>query len=227
MWPNELVTGWCITERVKRLAGNEIELGIGYRRSNLGQVTYRWQREQSMLLCGLTDKDLHRICRNQYGHLGSAIGYWPRIVLGHVYIVLEPVGSARLTFGWRYSIIWVMYVGNRMLFWSPRWDHGHDEESRNGREVKIDIYDDGIRTPEVFRRVPGTYRVTGRGSGHPRQKIWALWAKRGNTPATRGWCTPRICGQGGEGKGGRAPTPCPIWAGGGACHLLALRPSLH
>ena len=53
---NELVVGWCITERVKRLAGNEIELGIGYRRSNLGQVTYRWQREQRMLLCGLTDK---------------------------------------------------------------------------------------------------------------------------------------------------------------------------
>ena len=45
---NELVAGWCITERVKRLAGNEIELGIGYRRSNLGQVTYRWQREQRM-----------------------------------------------------------------------------------------------------------------------------------------------------------------------------------
>ena len=38
---NELVAGSCITERVKRLAGNEIELGIGYRRSNLGQVTYR------------------------------------------------------------------------------------------------------------------------------------------------------------------------------------------
>ena len=41
---NELVAGWCITERVKRLAGNEIELGIGYRRSNLGQVTYRWTK---------------------------------------------------------------------------------------------------------------------------------------------------------------------------------------
>ena len=53
---NELVARWCIMERVKRLAGNEIELGIGYRRSNLGQVTYRWQREQRMLLCGLTDK---------------------------------------------------------------------------------------------------------------------------------------------------------------------------
>ena len=53
---NELVAGWCITERVKRLASNEIELGMGYRRSNLGQVTYRWQRKQRMLLCGLTDK---------------------------------------------------------------------------------------------------------------------------------------------------------------------------
>ena len=51
-----------------------------------------------MLLCGLTDKDLRRIFRSQYGHPGSAIGYCPRIVLGHVYIVLEPVGSARLTF---------------------------------------------------------------------------------------------------------------------------------
>ena len=25
---NELVTGWCITERVKRLVGDEIELGM-------------------------------------------------------------------------------------------------------------------------------------------------------------------------------------------------------
>ena len=77
---NELVMKWCITERVKRLVGNEIELSIGYRRSNLGQVTYRWQREQRMLLCGLIDKDLRRICRNQYEHPGSAIGYWPENV---------------------------------------------------------------------------------------------------------------------------------------------------
>ena len=52
-----------------------------------------------MLLCGLTDKDLHTICRNQYEHLGSAIGYLQEVSLGHVYIVLEPIGSARLTFG--------------------------------------------------------------------------------------------------------------------------------
>ena len=51
-----------------------------------------------MLLCGLTDKDLRTICKDQYEHLGSAIGNGPEVSLGHVYIVLEPVGSARLTF---------------------------------------------------------------------------------------------------------------------------------
>ena len=34
---------------------------------------------------------------------------------------------------------------------SPGCDHGHDEESRNGRDIKIDILDDYIRTPEAFR----------------------------------------------------------------------------
>ena len=52
-----------------------------------------------MLLCGLTDKDLRRICGSQYEHPGSAIGYLLETCLGHVYIVLEPVGSARLKFG--------------------------------------------------------------------------------------------------------------------------------
>ena len=51
-----------------------------------------------MLLCGLTNKDLRIICRSQDEHPGSAIGYWPEMCLGHVYIVLEPVGSARLMF---------------------------------------------------------------------------------------------------------------------------------
>ena len=48
---------------------------------------------------------------------------------------------------------------------SPGCDHGHDEESRNGRDVKIDILDDYVRTPEWFRGVsdiytgvPGGYR---------------------------------------------------------------------
>ena len=34
---------------------------------------------------------------------------------------------------------------------SPGYDHGHDEESQNGRDIKIDILDNYIRTPEVFR----------------------------------------------------------------------------
>ena len=87
---NELVTRWCITKRVKRLAGNEIELGIKIPAMNKGNY----------VCChnGSTDKDLRRICTSQYGHLGSSIGYWPERWLSHVYIVLDPVGSARLTF---------------------------------------------------------------------------------------------------------------------------------
>ena len=47
---------------------------------------------------GSTNKDLRRICGSQYEHPGSAIGYWPERCLGHVNIVLEPVGSTHLTF---------------------------------------------------------------------------------------------------------------------------------
>ena len=36
------------------------------------------------------------------------------------------------------------------VVWSPGCDHGHDEESQNGRDIKIDILDGYIRTPEVF-----------------------------------------------------------------------------
>ena len=99
---NELVAGWCITEWVKRLAGNEIELGIGIPTIKSRASNIPMTKGKRMLLCGLTDKDLHRICRSQYEHPGSAIGYWPRIVLGHVYIVLEPVGFARLMLRWQF-----------------------------------------------------------------------------------------------------------------------------
>ena len=91
-----------------------------------------------MLLCGLTDKDLRRICRSQYEHPGSAIGYWPRIVLGHVYIVLEPVGSARLTLRWQFYYEFISFDVPKVVR-SPGCDHGHDEESRNGRDIKIHI----------------------------------------------------------------------------------------
>src|SRR3990170_5821546 len=74
--------------------------------------------------------------------------------LGHVYIVLEPVGSARLTFDddWYYEF---MCFDVPKVVRSPGCDHGHDEESRNGRDIKIDILDHVIRTPEVFRMISG------------------------------------------------------------------------
>ena len=64
-----------------------------------------------MLLCGLTDKDLRRICGSQYEHPGFGIGYRLEMRLGHVYIVLEPVGSARLKLddGYIMSLCVLMY----------------------------------------------------------------------------------------------------------------------
>ena len=45
---------------------------------------------------------------------------------------------------------------------SPGCDHGHDEESRNGRDIKIDILEAYVWISEVFRVKSGFYRSTGR-----------------------------------------------------------------
>ena len=45
---------------------------------------------------------------------------------------------------------------------SPGCDHGHDEESLNGRDVKIDILEAYVWISEVFRVKSGFYRSTGR-----------------------------------------------------------------
>ena len=47
------------------------------------------------------------------------------------------------------------------VVWSPRYDHGHDEESQNVRYIKIDILDDYVWTSEWFRVSSGIYRSTG------------------------------------------------------------------
>ena len=44
----------------------------------------------------------------------------------------------------------------------PGCDHGHDEESRNGRDIKIGILEAYIWISEVFRVKSGFYRITGR-----------------------------------------------------------------
>ena len=87
--------------------------------------------------------------------------------LGHVYVVLEPVGPARLTFGDDRYYEFMCFDVPKVVR-SPGYDHGHDEESRNGRDIKIDILDDYIRSSERFRviriffGVSGSYGNTGR-----------------------------------------------------------------
>ena len=89
-----LVTRSCITECVKRLADNEIELGmeiptIESRASNVSPdkgICIRdwlnpWHR-------GSNGKDLCGIYRKQHGHPGPAIDYWSERSLSHVYMIL-------------------------------------------------------------------------------------------------------------------------------------------
>ena len=41
-----------------------------------------------------------------------------------------------------------MHFDVTKLVRSPGCDHGHDEELRNGPEIKIDIWDNSVWTPE-------------------------------------------------------------------------------
>ena len=45
---------------------------------------------------------------------------------------------------------------------SPGFDHRHDEESRNGRDMKIDILEAYVWISEVFRVKSGFYQSTER-----------------------------------------------------------------
>ena len=58
-------------EQVKRLAGNEIEIGMKILtiESRASNIPIDKGNNSS------TDKELRRICRSQYGHPVSAIGY--------------------------------------------------------------------------------------------------------------------------------------------------------
>ena len=122
--------------------------------------------------------------------------------LGYIYIIPEPIGSARLTFDddryYGFMCFDILKVVR-----SPGCDHGHDEESRNGRDIRIDILDDYIWTPEWFRVRLGQYRSSGRLSG-----IWALMGFSGK-----------------EGKGAREPPQAQSELGGGPAPLSFLPPS--
>ena len=58
---------------------------------------------------------------------------------------------------------------------SPGCDHGYDEGSRNGRDIKIDILDDFVRAPESFQTYTGVPGVTGTPPrGGENGATWAL-----------------------------------------------------
>ena len=81
-----------------------------------------------------------------------------------------------------------MYFDVPKVVRSPECDHGHDEESRNGRDIKIDILDGYIRTSEVFRvisektEVPEAYR-------NPPGEVMGLMGPSGEREGRPGWAT--------------------------------------
>ena len=80
---------------------------------------------------------------------------------------------------------------------SPGCDHGHDEESRNGRDMKIDILEAYVWMSEMFQVKSGFYRSTGRLPESP-GGLWAYMGLSGNR------------GQQG-GVGHPLPRPKPNW----------------
>src|SRR4051812_21822188 len=125
--------------------------------------------------------------------------------LVHVYIVLEPVRSARLTFDDdRYYEF--MYFDVPKVVRSPGCDHGHDEESQNGRDVKIDILDNYVWTPKRFRTFIGVPGVTGTPPG-TNGPCWALVERERGRPGQEARPLPLSPNR--TRKGGGAPLPFP------------------
>src|SRR3990170_316890 len=119
--------------------------------------------------------------------------------LGHVYVVLKPVGSACLTFDDDRYYEFMCFDVPKVVR-SPGCDHGHDEESRNGRDIKIDILEGYVWTPESFRMSSGIFRSTGR-LPEPPGSQWALLGLSGREEEAARWRA-------------RPPSPIRIGVGG-------------
>ena len=115
--------------------------------------------------------------------------------LGHVYIVLEPVGFARLTFD---DDRYYEFMGFDVpkVVRSPGCDHGHDEESQNSRDINIDILEGYVWTSEGFQMSSGSTGVPGV-FGTPRGVNGPYWALKGEKRRQSGVA--------------RAPRPNPNW----------------
>ena len=94
---------------------------------------------------------------------------------------------------------------------SPGCDHGHDEESRNDRYVKIDILDDYIRTSERFRVIRLFFGVPESYGNSP----GSIWVLLGNTGIE----------ERGRKEGGVQPPSGPNWTRGAAPFSFLLSPS--
>ena len=98
---------------------------------------------------------------------------------------------------------------------SPGCDHGHDEESRNGRDIKIDILEAYIWISELFREKSGFFRSTGglpepppRGVNGP---TWALREKRRAGQGRPRTASPLVrIGQGRGGSASLSSFPLPL-----------------
>ena len=103
-----------------------------------------------------------------------------------------------------------MYFDVLKVVQSSGYDHGHDKESRNGRDVKIDILDDYVRAPERFRKVSDIYQSTGglpEPPGGLNGPTWALVETEGSKGSVRR--TPQGPNRIGLGQGGSAPSFLP------------------
>src|SRR3954468_15621002 len=101
-----------------------------------------------------------------------------------------------------------MYFDVPKVVRSPGCDHGHDEESRNGRDIKIDILEAYIWTSELFRVKSAFYRGT-EGLLEPPRGVngpsWAIREKRGAGQGRPRAPSPLV--RIGQGRGAAPPFP--------------------
>ena len=102
-----------------------------------------------------------------------------------------------------------MYFDVPKVVRSPGYDYEHDEESRNGRDIKIDILDGYIWTPKRFRRSLEPREVT----GTPRGVNGPYWAHVGGREKEqgRGARPPQAQSELGRGPGPPFPFSFPLF----------------
>ena len=101
-----------------------------------------------------------------------------------------------------------MYFDVPKVVRSPGCDHGLDEESRNGRDIKIDILEAYVWTSEVLRVKSAFYQSTGGLPEPSRGVIGPSWALREKRRGGKRWAAPPpLPSPNRTRRGGRRPPP--------------------